>query len=66
LDRIFWEWQQKDLETRLNQVGGPVEPLDYSGKNVTLDFTVNIGALAGDVTLKDLLDTEGGTLCYTY
>ncbi|OSS48079.1 hypothetical protein B5807_06615 [Epicoccum nigrum] len=66
LDRIFWAWQQKDLETRLNQVGGPVEPLDYSGKNVTLDFTVNIGALAGDVTLKDLLDTEGGTLCYKY
>ncbi|KAH6867026.1 hypothetical protein BKA58DRAFT_318389 [Alternaria rosae] len=66
IDRIFWEWQQKDLETRLNEVGGPITPFDYSGKNVTLDFTVNIGLLAGNATLKDLLNTEGGTLCYTY
>jgi tyrosinase len=66
LDRIFWEWQQKDLETRLNQVGGPVVPFDYGGTNVTLDFTINMGKLAGDATLKSLLDTTGGTLCYTY
>jgi tyrosinase len=66
LDHVFWQWQQKDLETRLNEVGGPVVPLDYSGKNVTLDFTINMGQLAGNATLKDLLDTQGGTLCYTY
>lgn len=66
LDRIFWQWQQKDLKTRLNQVGGPIEPFDYSGKNVTLDFTINMGKLAGDAKLKSLLDTQGGTLCYTY
>jgi tyrosinase len=66
VDRIFWMWQQKDLETRLNQVGGPVKAYDYSGTNVTLDFTINIGKLAVDATLKDLLNTEGGTLCYTY
>jgi tyrosinase len=66
LDRIFWEWQQKDLETRLNQVGGPVVPFDYGGANVTLDFTINMGKLAGDATLESLLDTTGGTLCYTY
>ncbi|KAF2713067.1 monooxygenase [Pleomassaria siparia CBS 279.74] len=66
LDRIFWQWQQMDLTTRLDQVGGPVVPLDYSGTNVTLDFTINIGNLAGNATLKDVLDTTGGTLCYTY
>jgi tyrosinase len=66
LDRIFWEWQQKDLKTRLNHVGGPVEPFDYSGKNVTLDFTINMGKLAGETTLKSLLDTQGEVLCYTY
>lgn len=66
LDRIFWTWQQSDLKTRLNQVGGPVVPFDYRGKNVTLDFQVNIGKLAGNVTLKDLLNTQGKTLCYTY
>ena len=66
LDRILWQWQQKDLETRLNQVGGPIEPFDYGGKNVTLDFKVNMGLLAEEVMLKDLLDVQGGTLCYTY
>ena len=66
LDHVLWQWQQKDLKTRLNQVGGPIVPFDYSGQNVTLDFTVALGKLASTVTLKDLLDTEGGTLCYTY
>ncbi|KAK8021782.1 hypothetical protein PG990_006920 [Apiospora arundinis] len=66
LDRILWMWQQQDLETRLNQVGGPIVPMDYGGQNVTLDFTVNLGELAGDATLKQLLDTQGGVLCYTY
>ncbi|KAI9374215.1 hypothetical protein BJX61DRAFT_541049 [Aspergillus egyptiacus] len=66
LDRILWEWQQQDLDTRLHQVGGPIEPMDYGGANVTLDFTVNIGALAGDATLEQLLDTRGDVLCYTY
>ncbi|OCL13772.1 Di-copper centre-containing protein [Glonium stellatum] len=66
LDRIFWEWQQKDLKTRLNQVGGPIVPFDYSGQNVTLGFQVNMGKLAGNQTLKTLLNTVGGVLCYTY
>ena len=66
LDRIFWEWQQADLGVRLAQVGGPVVPFDYGGVNVTLEFEVNMGKLAGNATLGELLDTEGGTLCYTY
>jgi len=66
MDHVFWKWQQKDLKTRLNQVGGPVVPLKYGGENVTLDFQVNMGRLAGNVTLKNLLNTEGGTLCYAY
>jgi tyrosinase len=66
LDHIFWLWQQKDLKTRLKQVGGPVVPFDYSGTNVTLGFEINMGRLAGNTTLRSLLDTKGGTLCYTY
>ncbi|KAL1598905.1 hypothetical protein SLS60_008050 [Paraconiothyrium brasiliense] len=66
LDHIFWTWQQKDLAARLDQVGGPVVPFDYSGQNVTLDFQINMGALSGNATLKDLLNTAGDILCYTY
>lgn len=66
VDYVFWKWQQQDLATRLHQVGGPIVPFDYGGQNVTLDFEINIGELAGNATLHDLLDTEGETLCYTY
>ena len=66
LDHVLWQWQQKDLPARLDQVGGPVVPFDYGGTNVTLDFNINIGRLAGDATLKQLLDTRSGVLCYTY
>ncbi|KAL6703677.1 hypothetical protein ACN47E_009451 [Coniothyrium glycines] len=66
MDRLYWLWQQRDLETRLHEVGGPITPLDYGGENVTLDFEVNIGPLAGTVTLEQLLNTEGEILCYTY
>lgn len=41
-------------------------PFDYGGKNVTLDFEVNIGKLAGNATLHEILDTQGGVLCYGY
>ena len=66
IDRVLWLWQQKDLKRRLFEVGGPVKPLDYGGVNVTLDFEVDLGALAGSVKLRALLSTEGGVLCYTY
>jgi tyrosinase len=66
IDHIYWMWQQKDPKTRMKQVGGPVVPFDYSGTNVTLDFEVGMGALAKSVKLRDLMDTKGPVLCYTY
>lgn len=66
VDRVLWLWQQRDLETRLAQVGGPATPFDYGGVNVTLDFEVDLGTIADAITLGDLLDSEGGVLCYTY
>ncbi|CAN9415346.1 unnamed protein product [Alternaria alternata] len=66
LDRIYWRWQQQDLETRLREVGGPIVAEDYLGKNVTLDFEVNIGKLAPSRKLKDLMHIQEGPFCYTY
>ncbi|KAF8847908.1 Di-copper centre-containing protein [Acephala macrosclerotiorum] len=66
LDRILTQWQYANLTQRLNQVGGPVVPFDYSGVNVTLDFTINLGKLAPNITLKQALNTQGSTFCYTY
>lgn len=69
MDRIWWEWQQKDLKGRLSDVSGPIMPFDYGNLlagNITLDFEVGLGKVGGTVPLKKLLDTAGGTLCYVY
>lgn len=69
VDYTYWQWQQKDLETRLHEVGGSTTPSDFnyeSGVNVTLDFEVNLGAIAPSVKVSELLDSEGELLCYTY
>ncbi|EKG18111.1 Tyrosinase [Macrophomina phaseolina MS6] len=66
LDRVLWEWQKRDLPARLRDVGGPVVPFDYAGVNVTLGFEVNMGPLAGNASLGELLNTTDGKLCYSY
>lgn len=66
IDYVFWKWQQIDPEVRHHQVGGPVKPYDYTGTNVTLDFEINLGAIAPSIPLRDTLDTQGGLFCYTY
>jgi tyrosinase len=55
-----------NLTQRLNQVGGPVTPFDYSGVNVTLDFTIGLGLVAPNITLKQALNSPGDIMCYTY
>ncbi|KAI9929653.1 hypothetical protein MW887_001128 [Aspergillus wentii] len=55
-----------DLPSRFHQVGGPVQPFDYSGVNVALDFKVDIGNLAPNLTLQQLLKPQGDVLCYDY
>lgn len=51
---------------RLNDVGEPVIPFDYGRKNVTLDFKIGIGKLAGEISLQDTLYTKGGVFYYEY
>lgn len=66
IDYVFWKWQQKDLENRLTDIGGPVHYLDFGGENVTLDFQIDLGAIAPPITLREALNTEGELFCYTY
>ncbi|KAH8809364.1 putative tyrosinase [Xylogone sp. PMI_703] len=64
LDRLWWQWQQMDPSRRLYDYSGLYE----TGNTVkaTLKDTLSLGGLANDVTVGDVMDTQGGFLCYRY
>jgi tyrosinase len=69
LDRLYWEWQKKDLPQRLNEVGGNIVAWDFANEvagNVTLDFEVHLGELAGPKKVSELLDIQDGPFCYKF
>lgn len=69
LDRVWWSWQKLNLSARLTDIGGPIHIMDYgntAGGNVTLSFPLSVGVNAPNVTIADVMDIHGGTLCYDY
>ncbi|KAH6875060.1 hypothetical protein BKA58DRAFT_437055 [Alternaria rosae] len=67
LDRVWWSWQTKDLETRLRDMSGPVMLRDWDntqGGNVTLDFPLSLGYNGWDAKISDVMDIRD--LCYSY
>lgn len=65
LDRLWWKWQQADLEKRLK---------DYSGRAVFnsteraagLEDLLSYGDLGPHVKVSEIMDTMAGPLCYAY
>jgi len=69
LDRVWWSWQSKNLTSRLKDISGPINIMDYTnslGGNVTLDFPLTLGVNAPNVTVGDVMDIRGEPLCYEY
>ncbi|RDH26962.1 hypothetical protein BDQ94DRAFT_164037 [Aspergillus welwitschiae] len=67
-DRLWWNWQKADLQNRLYQVGGyttQTEPAD-GWKNLTLDYTLTTYNIVPNVTVREVMDIQGGYLCYDY
>ncbi|KAJ2921759.1 hypothetical protein H1R20_g15340, partial [Candolleomyces eurysporus] len=66
LDRIWWQWQNADLNNRLYQIGGRVNYQPPFGE-VTLDYQLPYPGLATPwVTLRDAMDPRLEPYCYTY
>ncbi|KAH6646180.1 hypothetical protein BKA67DRAFT_696072 [Truncatella angustata] len=66
IDRNFWVWQNnEDAVARNTQINGcidgqtPCTPL-------TLDTVLSVGGLRPDVTVRDVIDTTNGIMCYSY
>ncbi|KAJ3126224.1 hypothetical protein HK098_007780 [Nowakowskiella sp. JEL0407] len=74
IDRLWWLWQQRDLKKRIYDISGPEKPEPLFGpilvheKNVTLDFPLHLNELTApwNITIRDMMNTVGGPLCYDY
>jgi tyrosinase len=66
VDRLWWLWQQQD-PARLSVYNGEAWHLGETGsREVSLDDKLLMGGIEDDVTVRDVIDTQGGRLCYTY
>ncbi|ORY55906.1 uncharacterized protein BCR38DRAFT_528749 [Pseudomassariella vexata] len=74
LDNVWNTWQHLDWETRKTDIGGPdtmwAYPYNYNGdipyKNITLDTLIAFPHVAETIPIRDVMDIQGGHLCYTY
>jgi len=70
VDRLWWMWQQQDIEAHATQYEGYGENTRVY-KNVThssasLDDWMIMGGLGDPVQVKNLLSTQSELLCYSY
>ncbi|KAF1999790.1 Di-copper centre-containing protein [Amniculicola lignicola CBS 123094] len=69
VDRLWWSWQKQDLWERLWDISGPIFMQDYGnekGGNTTLDYKLSLWSNAKDIVVSDVMDIQGGGLCYDY
>ncbi|TGO50400.1 hypothetical protein BCON_0184g00050 [Botryotinia convoluta] len=64
LDRLWWLWQQKDIQNRLYQYRGAAA--FKSLEKASVKDLLLMGKLIADIEVADVLDTESGVLCYNY
>ncbi|KAK1963248.1 Di-copper centre-containing protein, partial [Colletotrichum sublineola] len=62
LDRLWFIWQKRDEKTRLADYSGQGD----SGKNATLNDMIYLEGLDKEVSVSQVMDTQGGGLCYQY
>lgn len=64
---MWWQWEEVSPEQRQADMSGPSRRGVSSSPNVTLDYVISIGSsMAPDVTIRDLMNIKGTTLCYNY
>ncbi|KAK0648214.1 tyrosinase-like protein [Cercophora newfieldiana] len=66
VDRAYWIWQNLDFDNRQG-VWGTTFFFDFiPSPNTTVNDLVDLSPLAPPVTIKSLMNTVGGPLCYAY
>jgi tyrosinase len=63
VDRIWWQWQQQDPQTRTFAYGGSI---GENGPTADLDDILPMQGLAPDSAVREYMDVNSAHLCYTY
>lgn len=63
VDRNWWRWQNADRSARVYQITGRVNDKDTP---ISLEYVLSTRGLKQDVTVSDVMDTIGDSLCYNY
>lgn len=69
IDRIWWQWQKRDLKNRVKDIAGyttrfPIPGVGYV--NATLDDVIDNMGLAPNVTIGEVMDSRAWPLCVDY
>jgi tyrosinase len=68
IDRLWWLWQEEDIENRASDYSGTIHNKDgsYTDNGVSLDDILQMMGIEGDLTVRDVMNTTNSRLCYTY
>lgn len=67
IDRTWWIWQNQDLAIRQNAISGTITLSNSPpSRNGTLDDWLEMGILGTGTTIRDVMSTTAGPLCYIY
>lgn len=67
LDRLWWEWQARDMEVRSTEYWGVPVETDWPGATTwLLEDDMTFGDLWGNITVSEVMRTDEGILCYRY
>ena len=64
LDRLWWQWQQIKLPDRLAAYNGKANK--DSKEAALLTDGLDMGGLSRNLRVFNVMDTTGGSFCYTY
>lgn len=67
IDRVWWIWQNLDLEKRQYAIAGTITVNNQPpSRDTSLDDIMDLGVNAGPITIRDGMHTLGGPYCYIY
>jgi tyrosinase len=66
IDHSWILWQNADIAGRLYQINGCSDHSSPCDAPVSLDLVLSSMGIRPDATVNDVMDTQGGYLCYVY